>query len=223
MTTPSGFGAILRRDVRLAARRPTEALLPLAFFVVAGTLFPLGVGPEAEMLRQIAPGVMWVCALLATMLSLGSLYASDFADGTLDQMMLSGHPLVAIAAAKCFAHWLITGLPLVIVTPLMGLLFDMQLASIGLMGLSLLIGTPVLSMLGGLGAALTLGLRNGTVLIFVVVLPLCVPVLIFGAGAVSALDSGISPLGHIYLLTALLLLTLVGAPFATAAALRISA
>lgn len=218
----SGFGAVLRRDLRLASRRPAEALMPLGFFVIASTLFPLGVGPEAATLRQIAPGIMWVCALLSAMLSLGLLYASDYADGSLEQILLSGHPLVAIAMAKCLAHWLVTGIPLVLVTPLAGLLFDMSLASIGVLTLSLLLGTPVLSLLGGLGAALTLGLRNSAVLIFIVVLPLCVPVLIFGAGAVSALDAGISPWGHLYLLTALLLLTLVGVPFATAAALRIS-
>lgn len=217
-----GFLAVMHRDLSLASRRPTEALMPLAFFVVAGTLFPLGVGPEAATLRQIAPGIMWVCALLATMLSLGSLYAGDYADGSLEQMLLCGHPLVLTAFFKGLAHWLLTGIPLVIVTPFMGLLFDMQPASIGLLTASLLIGTPILSLLGGLGAALALGLRNSTVLIFMLVLPLCIPVLIFGAGAVSALDSGITPLAHLYLLTALLLVTLLGAPFATAAALRIS-
>lgn len=217
-----GFVAVLQRDLRLARRKPMEALLPLAFFVVASTLFPLGVGPETSTLRQIAPGILWVGALLAAMLSLGSLYASDYADGSLEQMLLSGHSLVAVAVAKGLAHWLQTGLPLVVVTPLLGLLFDLQTSSLQLLAFSLLLGTPVLSFLGGLGAALTLGLRNGVVLVFVVVLPLCIPVLIFGAGAVSALEVGISPAGHIYLLGALLLLTLAGVPFATAAALRIS-
>lgn len=217
-----GFVAVLQRDLRLARRKPMEALLPLAFFVVASTLFPLGVGPETSTLRQIAPGILWVGALLAAMLSLGSLYASDYADGSLEQMLLSGHSLVAVAVAKGLAHWLLTGLPLVVVTPLLGLLFDLQTSSLQLLAFSLLLGTPVLSFLGGLGAALTLGLRNGVVLVFVVVLPLCIPVLIFGAGAVSALEVGISPAGHIYLLGALLLLTLAGVPFATAAALRIS-
>lgn len=217
-----GFVAVLQRDLRLARRKPMEALLPLAFFVVASTLFPLGVGPETSTLRQIAPGILWVGALLAAMLSLGSLYASDYADGSLEQMLLSGHSLVAVAVAKGLAHWLQTGLPLVVVTPLLGLLFDLQTSSLQLLAFSLLLGTPVLSFLGGLGAALTLGLRNGVVLVFVVVLPLCIPVLIFGAGAVSALEVGISPAGHIYLLGALLLLTLAGVPFATASALRIS-
>jgi heme exporter protein B len=217
-----GFVIVLQRDLRLARRKPMEALLPLAFFVVASTLFPLGVGPETSTLRQIAPGILWVGALLAVMLSLGSLYASDYADGSLEQMLLSGHSLVTVAVAKGLAHWLLTGLPLVVVTPLLGLLFDLQTSSLQLLAFSLLLGTPVLSFLGGLGAALTLGLRNGVVLVFMVVLPLCIPVLIFGAGAVSALEAGISPAGHLYLLGALLLLTLAGVPFATAAALRIS-
>lgn len=217
-----GFMAVLRRDARLARRRTTDAGLPLAFFVIAATLFPLGVGPEISTLRQIAPGILWVGALLAALLSLGSLYASDYADGSLEQMLLSGHSLVAMCVAKGLAHWLVTGLPLVVVTPLLGLLFDLQTASLALLAFSLLLGTPVLSFLGGLGAALTLGLHNGVMLIFIVIMPLCIPVLIFGAGAVSALDAGISPVGHLYLLGALLLLTLAGAPFATAAALRMS-
>jgi heme exporter protein B len=218
----SGISAVLRRDLRLASRRPVEALLPLVFFVVAATLFPLGVGPESATLRQIAPGIMWVCALLSGMLSLGSMYGSDHSDGSLEQMLLSGQSMVAVAAAKGMAHWLTTGIPLVVAAPLLGLLFDMQGSSIAVLTLTLFLGTPVLSLLGGLGAALTLGLRNGVVLVFIVVLPLCVPVLIFGAGAVSAMDASILPLGHLYLLAALLLLTLAGAPFATAAALRIS-
>ncbi len=217
-----GFAVVLARDVQLARRRPLQALLPLAFFLIAATLFPLGVGPEASTLRQIAPGILWVCALLAALLSLGSHYASDYADGSLEQMLLSSHSLVALVGAKALAHWLVTGLPLVVVTPLLGLLFDLQTQALGLLAFSLLLGTPVLSLLGSLGAALTLGLRNGAALVFIVVLPLCIPVLIFAAGAVSALDTGVSPAGHIYLLAALLLLTLAGVPFATAAALRIS-
>lgn len=218
----SGFAAVLGRDIRLACRRPAEALMPLGFFVVAAALFPLGVGPEPTTLRQIAPGIMWACALLASMLSLGSLYASDFADGSLEQMLLSNHSLVAMSSAKSLAHWLVNGIPLALVTPLMGLLFGMQAASIGVLTLSLILGGPILSLLGGLGAALTIGLRNSTLLVFLLVLPLYVPVLIFGAGAVSALDAGISPVGHLNLLAALLLVTAVSIPFATAAALRIS-
>jgi heme exporter protein B len=217
-----GFMVVVHRDLRLAGRRPVEALLPVVFFVVAASLFPLGVGPETQVLRQIAPGVVWVCALLSAMLSLGSLYASDYADGSLEQMLLSGHPVALLAAAKGLAHWLVTGLPLVLVAPVLGLLFDMRGSSIAILTAALLLGTPVLSLLGGLGAALTLGLRNGAVLILLLVLPLCIPVLIFGAGAVGAADAGLSTDGHFYLLGALLLLTLLGAPLATGAALRIS-
>jgi heme exporter protein B len=214
--------AILLRDLRLASRRPAEALLPVVFFVVAASLFPLGVGPETATLRQIAPGVVWVCALLSSMLSLNAMYAGDYADGSLEQMLVSPLSGVALAGAKCLAHWLMTGVPLLLVSPLLGLLFDMSAESIGLMALGLLLGTPILSMMGGMGAALTLGLRNSAVLILLIVLPLCIPVLIFGAGAVSAAEAGLSPDGHFYLLGAMLLLTALGAPVATAAALRIS-
>jgi len=214
--------AILLRDLRLASRRPAEALLPVVFFVVAASLFPLGVGPEAATLRQIAPGVVWVCALLSSMLSLNAMYASDYADGSLEQMLVSPLSSVALAAAKCLAHWLMTGVPLLLVSPWLGLLFDMSGEAIGLMALGLLLGTPILSLMGGMGAALTLGLRNSAVLILLIVLPLCIPVLIFGAGAVSAFEAGLSPDGHFYLLGAMLLLTALGAPVATAAALRIS-
>jgi len=218
----SGFVVVIARDLRLASRRPIEALLPIVFFVIAGSLFPLGVGPEAATLRQIAPGIVWVCALLSAMVSLGSLYGSDYADGSLEQLLLSGHSTVLLVAAKSAAHWLLTGLPLILVAPLFGLLFDMRVDALLVMAASLMLGTPILSLIGGVGAALTLGLRNGAVLILLLVLPLCIPVLIFGAGAVSALDAGLSPAGHLYLLGALLLLTLLGAPVATAAALRIS-
>ena len=214
--------AILSRDLRLASRRPAEALLPVVFFVVAASLFPLGVGPETDMLRQIAPGIVWVCALLSSMLSLNSMYASDYADGSLEQMLISQMSGTELAAAKGIAHWLMTGVPLLLVSPLLGLLFGLPWDSIGLMALGLLLGTPTLSLMGGMGAALTLGLRNAAVLILLIVLPLCIPVLIFGAGAVSAAESGLSPAGHFYLLGALLLLTALGAPLATGAALRIS-
>jgi heme exporter protein B len=218
----NGFVAILGRDVLLASRRPTEALMPVAFFVVAASLFPFGVGPEPGTLKQIAPGIVWVCALLSSMLSLGAMYASDYADGSLEQILISNVAGVEVAAAKSLAHWCMTGIPLILISPLLGLLFGMEWDSIGLLMLGLLLGTPVLSLMGGVGAALTLGLRNAAVLILLIVLPLCIPVLIFGAGAVSAYESGLSPHGHFYLLGALFLLTLLGAPIATAAALRIS-
>ena len=216
------FVAVLTRDLRLAARRRVEALLPLAFFGVAASLFPLGVGPEPQTLRQIAPGVLWVCALLAAMLSVTQLYAGDHADGSLEQMLLSGEPSVLVVLAKVVAHWAVTGLPLVIVAPVFGLLFDMSGAAIATLTLTLLLGTPILSLLGSLGAALTLGLRSGHVLLILVILPLCIPTLIFGAGAVSAVESGLSARGQYSLLGALLIFTGLLAPIATAAALRIA-
>jgi heme exporter protein B len=173
-------------------------------------------------LRQIGPGIVWVCALLATMLSLNTLFAGDHADGSLEQMLLSGHSGVVIAAAKAFAHWLLTGLPLIVTAPLLGLLFDMSGAGIATLALSLLLGTPILSLLGSVGAALTLGLRSGGVLLLLLVLPLCIPALIFGSGAVGAVEAGLSARGHLSLLGALLLVSALGAPLATAAALRIS-
>lgn len=216
------FTAVFLRDLRLAARRRIEALLPLVFFVVAVSLFPLGVGPEAQTLRQIAPGVVWVCALLATMLSVNALYAGDHADGTLEQMLLAPAHAIHLAAAKAAAHWVITGLPLILASPVIGLLFDMSSPALAALVASLVLGTPILSLLGGLGAALTLGLRSGGMLLILIVLPLAIPALIFGAGAVSAVESGLSAEGHFSLLGALLLATALGAPWATAAALRIS-
>jgi len=218
----NGFVVVVQRDLRLAARRRIEALLPVVFFIVAASLFPLGVGPEPQVLRQMGPGVVWVCALLATMLSVTSLYASDHADGSLEQMLLSGHSGVVIAAAKAFAHWVLTGLPLIVASPLLGLLFDLSGAGIATLAVSILLGTPILSLLGSVGAALTLGLRSGGVLLLLLVLPLCIPTLIFGSGAVVAVEAGLSARGHLSLLGALLLLSALGAPLAAAAALRIS-
>jgi heme exporter protein B len=219
---PPLFVAIYLRDLRLALRRRIDALLPVAFFVVALSLFPLGVGPEPETLRQIAPGVVWVCALLAAMLSLNLLFAGDYADGSLEQMLLSGDSAVLVAAAKAAAHWTISGLPLVLTAPLFGLLFDMELRAIAVLALTLLLGTPVLSLLGSVGAALTLGLRSAGVLIIVLVLPLSIPALIFGTGAVIAVEGGQSASAHFSILGALLIMSALGAPLATAAALRIS-
>ena len=216
------FIAIYARDLRLALRRRVEALLPVAFFVVAISLFPLGVGPEPQTLRQIAPGIVWVSALLASMLSMAGLYAVDHADGSLEQMLLSGQPGVVIAAAKAAANWTVTGLPLVVAAPLLGLMLDMPAASLATLTASLALGTPILSLLGGLGAALTLGLRSGAVLLILIIVPLCIPALIFGAGAVSAVDAGVSARGHYSLLGALFIFTAVLAPVATAAALRIA-
>jgi heme exporter protein B len=216
------FLAVYLRDLRLALRRRVETLMPVAFFVVTASLFPLGVGPEPQVLRQLAPGLAWVCALLAAMLSVSQLFASDFADGSLEQMLLTGRSAVVIAAAKSAAHWTLSGLPLIAAAPLLGLLFDMHRDALGSLLVSLLLGTPVLSLLGAVGAALTLGLRSAGVLLLLLVLPLTIPALIFGTGAVAAVDAGLSPGGHFSILGALLILTALTAPVATAAALRIS-
>jgi heme exporter protein B len=216
------FFAVLLRDLKLASRRRIDSLLPVVFFIVALSLFPLGVGPEPQMLRDIAPGIVWVCALLASMLSVGSLFAGDMADGSLEQMLLAPQPAIAVAAAKSAAHWLLTGLPLIVATPLVGLLFGLSGPALAALLAGLLLGTPILSLLGALGAALTLGLRSGGMLLILIVLPLTMPALIFGAGAVSNVEAGLSASGHFSLLGALLLGTALGAPLATAAALRIS-
>ena len=216
------FTAVYTRDLRLALRRRVEALLPVVFFVVAVSLFPVGVGPEPQTLRLIAAGVVWVCALLASMLSVANLYALDHADGSLEQMLLSGHPPTLIASAKAAAHWTITGAPLVLAAPVIGLLFDMSVPALATLVAALLLGTPILSLLGGVGAALTLGLRSAGVLLILLILPLTIPALIFGSGAVGAVDSGISASGHFSLLGALLIFTALIAPLATAVALRIA-
>ncbi|MEJ5999452.1 heme exporter protein CcmB [Paucibacter soli] len=214
--------AVTKRDLLLARRRRVEALLPLGFFVVAAGLFPIAIGPEPNTLKLIGPGVAWVCALLAAMLSVTQMFASDHHDGSLEQMLLAAEGLEWLVLGKVLAHWLSSGLPLVLAAPLIGVLFDMQAPAIATLALSLLLGTPVLSLLGAVGAALTLGLRSGASLVFLLVLPLTVPTLIFGTGAVGAVDAGLSPQAQLSLQGALLLLTLLGAPLAAAAALRIS-
>jgi heme exporter protein B len=213
---------VVRRDLRLAMRRKTDALTALFFFVIVVSLFPLGIGPEIGTLRQIAPGVLWVAALLATMLSLGRLFEQDYADGTLEQLALSPVPLSVLVTGKVFAHWLLSGLPLTLLAPLLALQFDVPAPSLAVLVLSLAIGTPVLSLIGGIGAALTLGLRGGSVLVSLLILPLYVPVLIFGAGAVEAQASGLSATSHVSLLTALLVVAVFFAPWATTVALRIA-
>ena len=218
----AAFLAVYLRDLRLALRRRVEALLPVVFFLVAISLFPLGVGPEPQVLREIAAGIVWVSALLASMLSVSSLYASDHADGSLEQMMLSGHSGTLIAAAKAAAHWTVTGAPLVLAAPLIGLMLGMSPQAISALLASLLLGTPILSLLGGMGAALTLGLRSAGVLLILLIVPLSIPALIFGAGAVGAVESGLGAAGHFSLLGALLIMTTLAAPLATSFALRIA-
>src|SRR5512138_2508900 len=213
---------IVRRDLLLALRRRSDVATALLFFVIVSSLFPLGIGAEPNLLRSIAPGVIWVAALLSSMLSLARLFAADYADGTLEQMLLGAAPLGVVVAAKSLAHWLISGLPLVAIAPLIALQYDVAAPLYGVLALSLLLGTPILSLIGAIGAALTLGLRGGGVLISLLVLPLYVPVLIMGAGAVAMADAGLSPEGQLLLLGALLIVAAAFAPWATAAALRIS-
>ncbi|MDO8351225.1 MAG: heme exporter protein CcmB [Gallionella sp.] len=213
---------VVRRDLVLAMRRRADVLTTLIFFVMVVSLFPLGVGPEMGMLRKMAPGVLWVAALLASMLSLGRLFSADYLDGTLEQMLLAPQSLSVLVLGKMASHWMVSGLPLVLMTPVLGLQFDMSIQAIGVLILGLLLGTPILSMVGAIGAALTLGLRGGGVLLSLLVLPLCIPVLIFGTGAVEAVTSGLSVSSHLSLMGALLVLALVFTPWVTAQALRIS-
>jgi heme exporter protein B len=213
---------VVYRDLLLALRRRSDVATALLFFVIVASLFPLGIGAEPNLLRAIAPGVIWVAALLSTMLSLGRLFASDYDDGTLEQMLLGVAPLGVIAAAKAFAHWLVAGLPLVAIAPLIALQYDLAPQLYGVLALSLLLGTPVLSLIGAIGAALTLGLRGGGVLLSLLVLPLYVPVLIMGAGAVEMASAGLGGGGQLLLLGAMLVVAAAFAPWAVAAALRIS-
>lgn len=217
------FRTIVARDLVLAMRRRSDVLTTLFFFVIVVSLFPLGIGPELDTLRMIAPGVFWVAALLASMLALEKLFFVDYQDGALEQMLLVPQPLSILVLGKVLAHWLITGLPLVLLSPLLGLQYDLSGDTIGVMMVTLLLGTPALSLIGAIGAALTLGLRGGGVLVSLLVLPLYIPVLIFGAGAVEAEVSGLGGVGHLSMLGAILLLAALAAPLATAAALRISA
>ncbi len=216
------FFSLLRRDIMLAIRRKTDALTPLFFFVIVITLFPLSLDPDKEILRIMGPGVLWVSALLATMLSLGRLFAEDHEDGTLEQIILNPAPLSLMVLAKITAHWLISGLPLVLIAPLLGVQYQIEPGALVILTLSLLMGTPVLGLVGAIGAALTLGIRGGNILISLLILPLFIPVLIFGAGSVEAYRSGIGLDGHFYLLGASLVFALSFAPWATATALKIS-
>jgi heme exporter protein B len=213
---------VIRRDLLLAMRRRADVLTILVFFVMVVSLFPLGVGPEMSMLRKMAAGVLWVAALLASMLSLGRLFSADYLDGTLEQMMLNPQSLAVLVLGKMVAHWLVSGLPLVLVAPVLGVQFDMSSQALGVLMLGLLLGTPILSMLGAIGAALTLGLRGGGVLLSLLVLPLCIPVLIFGTGAVEAVAGGLSVVANLSFIAALMMLCLVFTPWVTAQALRIS-
>jgi heme exporter protein B len=214
--------ALLRREFSVALRQKGEVLTPLVFFVVIASLFPLGVGPESALLLRMAPGVLWVSALLAAMLSLQRLFATDYADGSLEQMALSTTPLGLLVVAKALSHFLLSGLPLVLMAPVLGLQFGLDGRALGILMLTLLLGTPTLSLIGSIGAALTLGVRGAGVLLSLLILPLYIPVLIFGAGAVEADAAGMGAGGHLSLLAALLVLSAFFAPLATTTALRIS-
>jgi heme exporter protein B len=216
------FLTIVKRDLILAMRRRADVLTILFFFVIVVSLFPLGIGPEMDTLRMIAPGVVWVAALLASMLALERLFAIDYADGALEQMLLTPQPLSLLVLGKVAAHWLVTGVPLVLMAPVLGIQYDLSIEALKVLVISLLLGTPALSLIGAIGAALTLGLRGGGVLVSLLVLPLTIPVLIFGAGAVEATVSGLGGEGHLSMLAAILVLSLFFAPLAAAAALRVS-
>ena len=216
----SGFLALLRRDLHLVWRRPGDVGVVLAFFVVATVLFPLGIGPETNVLARIAAGVLWCAALFAALLSLERLFAADYEDGTLDLLLLAPWPLELAALAKCLAHWIVTGLPLSLLAPVLGIAFGLDGQSLLALGATLLVGTPTLSLIGGLAAALTLGARKSGALLALLALPLCVPTLIFGAGAIETLAAGEGIVTHVAILAALALVALATTPWAIAAALR---
>lgn len=216
------IACVVARDLRLALRRRADTAAALIFFLIVASLFPLSIGPEPGLLRAMAPGVIWVGALLASMLSLTRMFAADHQDGTLEQMLLAAHPLPLLVAGKIAAHWLCSGLPLTLVAPLIALQYDLSGEATLVLTGSMLLGTPVLSLIGAIGAALTVGVRGAGVLLSVLVLPLTVPVLIFGASAVNAGGAGLGISGQFSILGALLAGTAFLAPPACAAALRIA-
>lgn len=218
----TAFAALLRRDFLLAYRRRAELLQPLVFLLVVVTLFPLGVGPSPQLLANVAPGVIWIAALLATVLSLDSLFRSDYEDGTLEQMVLSGQSLALIALSRTLAHWLVAGLPIVLLSPLLALWMNLPEEGLSVLIKSLVIGTPVLSLIGAIGGALTVSLKRGGQLLSLLVFPLYVPLLILATSAVSAAIAGLPYTGQLGLMTAGLIASLTLAPFATAAALKLS-
>ena len=222
MSLSNAFFAIIRRDLILALRRRSEIANPLLFFILVITLFPLGIGAQPHLLQAIAPGIIWVSALLAAMLSLDSLFRSDFDDGSLEQILLSAHPSSLLVLAKIIAHWLVTGLPLLFVAPLLAVLLGMPSHSIGILLLTLLLGTPVLSLIGAIGVALTVGLRRGGMILSLLVLPLYVPVLIFASNAVEMAGSGLPVDAQINILISICVMALVLAPWPTSAALKMS-
>lgn len=222
MTELGTLAWAMRRDLKLALRRRSDALNVLGFFALACSMFPLAVGPQREWLTRIGPGVIWVAALLATMLALPRLFEHDHADGTLDAMIASGRPLPMVVAGKLIAAWLVTGLPLIVLTPVLAVAFSLPMDALPVLLASLALGTPILLGLGAIAGALTLGLKAGPTLVTLLCLPLYVPVLVFGAGAVEAQASGLSPAAHLALLAAGMLVVALAAPPVAAQALRIS-
>ena len=221
-STSRAFTLLLRRDLTLAFRQRAEMINPLLFFVLVTSLFPLGIGADPKLLQAVGPGIIWVAALLAALLSLEGIFRSDFEDGTLEQFLLSSHPVSILVLAKVMAHWLITGLPLLIISPLLGVLLGLPGDAIMILLITLALGTPVLSLIGAVGVALTVGLRKGGMILSLLVLPLYVPLLIFAANAVDTAAAGLPVTAHLSLISALLVLSLSLSPLATAAALRIS-
>jgi len=218
----SGFFAVVKRDLLLAFRRRQDLANPIIFFVIVISLFPLGVSPDKAFLATVASGVVWVAALLATILSLDSMFRTDYEDGSLEQMLLSSQPLFILVLGKILAHWLVTGVPLILLSPVLALMLHIEQSVLGIMILTLLVGTPVLSLIGAIGAALTVSLRVGGVLISLLILPLYIPVLIFGTGVVKAAEAGMPYEAYLSIQASMLMLALVLAPFAAVAALKIS-
>jgi heme exporter protein B len=216
------FQGVIARDLRLALRRKSDSLAVLIFFAVVASLFPLGIGPEQNLLMQIAPGMLWIAALLAAMLSLQKIFSEDFIDGSLDQIALTALPLPLVVFAKAIAHWISSGLLLALISPILALQFNLPMDTVGVLFLSLLLGTPLLSLIGSIGAGLTLASRGGGTLLALIILPLVSPVLIFGAGAVESYHSGLGVTAHFSLLGAMLAIALFLAPFASAASIRIA-
>ncbi len=214
------FRTLVMRDLRLALRQGSDATIAVMFFVLCVVLFPFGVGPEPNILARIAAGVIWVAALLASLLSLERLFQNDYEDGSLELLSLTPLPLEAVVLAKVLAHWLVTGVPLIVAAPILALLLNMEAGGFGVLVLTLAVGTPILSLIGAIGAGLTLGARRGGVLLSLLILPLYIPVLIFGAGAIDAAITGMTPRPHLLLLGGILAAALPLAPFAGAAALR---
>ncbi len=222
LSLPAAFLFLLRRDLMLAVRNRAEYVMPLLFFIMVITMFPLALGVLPNLLSRIAPGIIWVAALLSAMLSLDSIFRSDFEDGSLEQIMLSAHPAAALVLAKVVAHWLVTGLPLLLVAPVLAEMLGMPVEAQSTLLLTILIGTPILSLIGAVGVALTVGLRKGGIILSLLVLPLYVPVLIFSASAVDAAASGLEVTAQFSMLLALFFMALSLTPWATAAALRMS-